>query len=238
MFGRLKRKDTKTVSAPAALNDVSSEDDKDLAAEIANGEEAEARRLKANKEPEYNFEDLWRDLKDCLDNADAYYGANYKNPNDPDDAQLKITYDAIKETYRLGKIAEAISLKHIKAKALAGKDAQDVFFKTFGESRMAPIVGKKSQRIVEIAVLPFLLNAAKIYNPWYMPLACKFLRKFAKVEIDLEKEKAAAAKMALDYQAIIAKRKAAEEAEEQAQEAVLANGQQNQEHRSPSPIRK
>lgn len=232
MFARLKKKDTKTVSAPAVLTDASSEDDKELAAEVAKAEATEAHRVKDNKEPDYNFENLWRDLEICLESADAYYAANYKNDaSDPDDTQLKITYDAIKETYRLGKIAEDIPLSSIKKKALAGKAAQDVFFKIFGETRMAPIVGKKSQRIVEIAVLPFMLNAAKIYTPFYMPLACRVLRKLAKVEIDLEKEKVAAKAIAETYQKIIAERNAKQEAEEWAEEQAYTNSQQNQEDR-------
>ncbi len=248
MFSKWKKetKPATVASAPAVLTEVSSEEDNEYAAEIAKGEAEEARRRKTAKEPEYDFEMLWRDLNECLLTAQNYVDANYIKPSedphhprpgsdDPDNVQLKKTFDAICETYRLGVIAEKISIKRMKAKALAGKAAQDVFFNVFGESRMAPIVGVKSRRIVEIAVLPFMECASKIYTPWYMGLACKLLRKFANVEIDLAAEKVAAANIAAKYKRIIAEIKAREEAEEVAQEAAQQDVQPNQEYRSPSP---
>lgn len=238
MFGR--RKKDKNASAPAVLNDAAVVDDeKALADEIAKGEALEAQRVKTAKEPEYTFEDLWKDLGRCLSDATAYFKGNYKpGQTDVDNLQLFVIYHAITQTYLLGREAENTPIKDIKNKALKGKMAQDVFFDVFGETRMAPIVGPKSKRMVEIVVLPFMECAAKVYNPWYMPLACKLLKKFAKVTIDLDAEKASAAKIAGEYRRIIAEINAKAEAAEKEQEEAAAKNQQNQEHRSPSPIRK
>lgn len=239
MFRRKEKKDKHNASAAAVLPEVAADEDTVLAAEIAQGVAAEAQRVKSAKGPDYTFEELWKDLAICLENAKIYFMGHYKpGLADADNLQLFQTYHAVKQIYKLGKEAEALPITDLKNKALKGKKAQEVFLKVFGEARMAPIVGPKSKRIVEIAVLPFMENAARVYNPWYMPLACRLLKKLAKVTIDLEAEKISAAKIASEYKRILADIEAKEEAEEKAGEEALAKNELNQEHRPPSPGRK
>lgn len=173
----------------------------------------------------YNFQKLWNDLEASFDTADAYYSANFKEHDvDPDNIQMKAIYDALKKMYKLGREAEKISFAKPIQKRNAGKKTMDVFTEAFGKERVAGIVGKKSMRMVEILVLPFVENASKVYSAQWIKLLCKPFR------IDLDAQKADAARMAEVYRKNIdtmQKNLAKLEAEE-------SNTEENQPYRSPT----
>lgn len=136
----------------------------------------------------YNFQKLWNDLEASFDTADAYYSANFKEHDvDPDNIQMKAIYDALKKMYKLGREAEKISFAKPIQKRNAGKKTMDVFTEAFGKERVAGIVGKKSMRMVEILVLPFVENASKVYSAQWIKLLCMPF----KIDLDAQKEDAA-----------------------------------------------